>query len=119
MPEKTSTRRKFLQFLGLSAGAALTGKQASASVLDPDEIRKLTPAQQKFMLRYEVWMSENIEVIRAIQADPNDMENHNKMMALADRAEGFKPELDKFMQDPNFALIYNASIQRMTSEIKA
>ena len=117
MAEQTSTRRKFLQFLGLSAGAALTGKQAAASILDAEEIKKLTPVQQKFMLGYEAWMNENIEVIRATQANPEDMENHNRMMALADRAQAFKPELDKHMQDPTFALIYRVSIERMTKEI--
>ena len=39
------------------------------------------------------------------------------MLALTEHAENFKPELNEFMKDETFQLIYMASIQRMTKEI--
>ena len=41
MSEKQSTRKYFLQFLGLSAGAAMISTTALASMVDATEIRKL------------------------------------------------------------------------------
>lgn len=113
---KQPTRRRFLQFLGLSASASLVSVGALAGIVD-DRIKKLTPQQQAFMLRYEKWMDEYIEVIRTQKTDPQNKENMNKMLALTNQAETFKPELTEFMKDETFRLIYKASIERMTKEI--
>jgi len=45
------------------------------------------------------------------------MENHKKMIALTEQSEKMQPKLNEYMQDKNFALIYNASIERMRKEI--
>jgi len=39
------------------------------------------------------------------------------MISLTEQAELFKPELAEFMKDENFAMIYKASIERMSKEI--
>ena len=117
MPEKESTRRKFLKILGLSAGASLVSNKVLASYIDKDEIRKLNPVQQEFMNRYGQWMDEFIVVIRIQKTDPGNTENNKKMIALTERAEQFKPELKEFMKDKTFSMIYLASIERMKKEI--
>lgn len=117
MQSKQSTRRKFLKLFGLSAGASLVSATALAGIVDETEIRKLTPQQQAFMLRYEKWMDEYIEVIRKKKTDPHNQENKNKMTELSNQAEKFKPELAEFMKDETFQIVYKASIERMTKEI--
>lgn len=117
MPEKEPTRRKFLQFLSLSAGTALPGANALAAFTNHEEIKKLNPEQQEFMKRYGKWMDEFIEVIRIRKTDPNNLENQKKMIALTDKAETLQPELDEFMKDKTFSLIYNISIDRLSKEI--
>lgn len=117
MPDKQSSRRNFLKIIGLSAGASLAGKSALAAFVNKEEIRKLNPAQQEFMLRYGKWMDEFVDVVRIRKAEPENVENQKKMVALTERAEKFKPELDEFMKDQTFALVYKASIQRVTNEI--
>lgn len=117
MSDQQSSRRNFLKILGLSAGASLAGKNALAAFVNKEEIRKLNPAQQEFMIRYGKWMDEFTEVIRIQKAEPENMENQKKMVALTERAEKFQPELAGFMKDETFALIYKASIQRVTNEI--
>ena len=117
MEDPTASRRKFLQQIGLSAGATLFGKSVLGAAFDQQEIRKLTPPQQTFMHRYESWMNDYIEVIRVQKKEPDNTENHKKMIALTEKAETFKPELSEFMQDPTFALIYRISIQRLSNEI--
>jgi hypothetical protein len=118
MPDqKHSTRRKFLRFLGLSAGASLITSTAFGRFIKEEDIKRLKPDQRTFMLRYGEWMDEFIEVIRIEKANPGNLENNQKKMALAERALEMKPELSEFMKDETFALIYTASIQRMSSEI--
>jgi hypothetical protein len=117
MSEKQSTRRKFLKFLGISAGATLVSTAALGAFLDPAEIKKLNPEQQEFMMRYGKWMDEFIEIIRIKKINPDDKENNRKMIALTERAEEFKPELSEFMKDKTFSLIYQVSIDRMSKEI--
>lgn len=117
MTDKQSTRRKFLQMLGLSAGATIISGTAAATGFDMEEIKKLTPPQHEFMLEYEAWMTENIKVIREQKTDPGNIEHHKKLSTLAARAESFQPTLAKFMQDPVFALIFRVSIERMVKEI--
>lgn len=117
MAENHSTRRKFLQFLGLSAGSTLAGGSALGHFTDRESILKLSSSQQEFMIRYGQWMDEFIEVIRKQKSEPDNSENKRKIMALAEQAEKFNPELSEFMKDETFSMIYKASIQRMSNEI--
>ena len=118
MSEQQSSRRNFLKFLGLSASATLVSTSALASFIDKTEIRKLNPEQQEFIMRYGKWMDEFIEVIRLQKSDPNNIENHKKMITLTEKAEKFQPELTEFMQDETFALVYKISIERVSKDIK-
>lgn len=117
MSEKQSTRRKFLQFLGLSASASIVSKSALAAPVDAKEILKLNPEQQEFMTGYGKWMDEFIDVIRIQKTDPGNKENNMKMIALTHKAEESRPKLTEFMKDPTFAVIYKVAIERMSKEI--
>lgn len=112
-----SSRRTFLKLLGLSAGATLAHTDALAGFVKKEEILRLNPEQQEFMLGYGQWMDQFIEVIRIQKTAPDDLENNKKMMALSDQSEAFKSRLEGFMKDSTFALIYTASIERMKKEI--
>jgi hypothetical protein len=117
MSEQPS-RRNFLKFLGAFAGTTMISSNAFAGFVREEEIKKLNPEQKEFMLRYGKWMDEFIEVIRVQRAEPDNMENHRRMIVLTDEAEKLNTELAVFMSDPTFSMIYNVSIQRMTDEIK-
>lgn len=69
------------------------------------------------MNRYGKWKDDFIEVIRVQNDDRENTANNLRMVALTQQAESFKPEPDKFMKDEPFALIYSASIERMSGEI--
>jgi hypothetical protein len=115
---ETNERRNFLRLLGLTAGAALVSTNAFSIFMKPEEILKLKPEQQEFMKRYGKWMDEFIEVIRIKKHDPLHKDNLDKMNELANRAEAFKPELTEHLKDKTFSIIYLASIERMSIEIK-
>ena len=117
MSEKESTRRKFLKFLGISAGATLVSSKMLAGIIKPEDIRKLNPRQQEFMVDYGKWMDEFIDVIRIQKNDSGNSVNNKKMIALTERAEAFKPKLSEYMKDANFSIIYKVSIERMSKEI--
>lgn len=113
--QETSSRRKFLKLLGLSAGATFT---ASVSVAgQAEEILELSGEQREFMLMYERWMDEYIQVIRTQKKDPANAANNLKIMQLTEIAGEWQEELRTYMQDRKFALIYHASIDRMKIEI--
>ncbi len=117
MSDQQSSRRKFLQLLGLSAGATIISGNVMAAGFDKEEIKKLTAPQQEFMLQYEQWMTEYIKVIRVQKTDLDNLEHHKQMMLLSTKAEAFQPTLTEFMKDPTFALIFKVSIERMAKEI--
>lgn len=117
MSENQSTRRKFLQFIGLTASATVVSKSALANFTRPEEILKLNSVQQEFMIRYGKWMDEFTEVVRIQKTAPDNLENHKKMIALTEKATAFQPELAEFMKDETFSLIYKVSIERMSKEI--
>ncbi len=111
------TRRKFLQLLGFSASATLMNTNGLARNIPHSQIRKLNSQQKQFMIGYEKWMDEFIEVIRIQKTDPDNLENHRKMIVLTEKAEELKPELNEFMKDETFSVIFRVSIERMSKEI--
>ncbi len=117
MSEQQSTRRKFLKYLGLSAGATLATSSVMASFVDHDDIKSLNAEQQEFMVRYGKWMDEFTDAIRIKKSDPESLENNKRVMTLSEKAEKFKPELDVFMEDGVFQVIFKDAIKRVTIEI--
>ena len=117
MSDNQDSRRKFLQLLGLSAGATLVSTTGIAGFVDTETIYKLNPEQQEFMMRYGQWMDEFIEVIRVQKSEPDNLKNNHMMISLTERAEEIQPELAKFMKDETFSMIYKVSIERMSKEI--
>jgi hypothetical protein len=117
MLDSKSSRRNFFKFLGLTAGTTLMSQASFGAHLDETEIKKLTDEQKEFMLLHEKWMDEFIAVIKVQKAAPEDQENNKKMIAITGMADEFKPQLNEFMKDGTFALIYKMSLERMSKEI--
>jgi hypothetical protein len=117
MTDNDSSRRNFLKILGLSAGATMLSSETLGSFINREEIMRLNPEQQEFMTGYGKWMDDFIEVIRTQKQNPADRENQKRMIALTKTAEDFKPQLNEFMKDETFSVVYRASIERMSREI--
>jgi hypothetical protein len=117
MLDSKSSRRNFFKFLGLTAGTTLMSQASFGAHLDQTEIKKLTAEQKEFIMLHEKWMDEFIEVIRVQKTDPENQENNQKMIAITEMADEFKPQLNEFMKDSTFALIYKMSLERMSKEI--
>ena len=118
MTKQNSSRRKFLKLLGLSTTASIVSTNTFLANNPDSEIKKLNPEQQEFMIRYEKWMDEFLDVIRIKKEKPYDVENNKKMDLLTKKVEKMKPELTTFLKDETFAIIYMASIKRVKDEIK-
>ena len=116
MTEKND-RRSFLKLFGLTAGASLTGSKVLGAFIDTTEVRKLNEEQQEFMVRYGQWMDEYLNVVRIRKTEPDNMDNHRRMIELTEQAESFQPELKVYMQDETFSFIFKAAIKRVTDEI--
>lgn len=113
-----STRRTFLRKLGLTVGAtAITGIAKSTQIIEDKIQFPLTEEQQKFMLAYDRWMDEFIEIIKARREYPDDLELNKKLMALSEEAQKWQPVVNEFMKESNFAKHYMIVTERMTNEI--
>ena len=118
MNEYEESRRAFLSKLGLSIGVTTYGgKTLSAKVLNDKVEFHLTKEQQKLMDRYENWMDEFIQVIKAHRADESDKIAKQRISELSEEAESWRPQLVEFMKDDNFARYYMTATERMTIEI--
>ena len=119
--QENNSRRKFLRsgiITVATAGTALISTNAFSAFINQAEVLKLNPKQQEFMLHYGKWMDDFIDVIRKKQAEPGNQEHQKVVVKLSEKAEGFKPELTEFLKDETFAIIYQASIDKMSKEIK-
>ena len=119
--QENNSRRKFLRsgiITVATAGTALISTNAFSAFINQAEVLRLNPKQQEFMLRYGKWMDDFIDVIRRKQAEPGNQEHQKVIAKLSEKAEGFKPELTEFLKDETFAIIYQASIDKMSKEIK-
>ena len=119
MDQYESTRRNFIRKLGLSLGAAVAVSSAvKAGVLEKKESFALTPEQEKFMVRYEKWMDDFIEVIHVQKENPYHMDNNKQLIKLTEIAKEWQPQLTKYMKDENFAKYFMITTERMTNEIE-
>lgn len=116
MSDSKLSRLKFLKYLGLSAGA-LVATNAVSAIIKKEDILKLNPEQQEFMVRYEKWMDEFTVTSRLQKIDRNHVENNINISLLSDKAEEMKAELREHLKDKNFSTIYLHSIKRLTNEI--
>ena len=117
MSKDQSSRRNFVKSMSLTAGASLLAPLTYAAALDNPEVKKLSPKQQEFMQRYGKWMDEFTEMAIIQKTDHDNFENHQKMLALTNKAAEFRPELTKHLKDPTFSLIYKESIKKVTNQI--
>ena len=113
------TRRKFLKKLGLTFGVTLVASSTlSAVVTDKKEDFPVTAAQKDFMVHYEKWMDNFIEVIAVQRVDPENIDNNKRLVSLSVMAKEWQPKLTEYMKDDNFARYYMVVTERMTNEIK-
>lgn len=117
MSKKESNRRNFLKYLGLSVGTTLLSTNVFASFINESELKKLNFEQQEFMIRYGKWMDEFVEGIKLQKEDPENLDYKKSMLEISNNVKELQPELNEFMKDETFALIYKESIKRVTKEI--
>ncbi len=119
MDQYESNRRKFIRSLGLSVGAVMTVNSViKAGVSDNKEKFEITPEQEEFIIKYEKWMDDFIDVIRVQKISPNNLDNNKKLIRLTEIAKEWQQRLTEFMKDENFARYYIVVTERMTQEIE-
>ncbi|QQS51189.1 MAG: hypothetical protein IPM71_00240 [Bacteroidota bacterium] len=108
------SRKEFLKRLGLS----LTGAVASAvTFAKSPETTELIDEQQAFLDEYEGWLKEFQSYIKVRRQQPENMENHKKLMELSAQSEQRKSTLEIYMKDPLFAARFQEITQSVTDSI--
>ncbi len=108
------SRKDFLKRMGLT----LTGLAASAvTFAKSPESTELIDEQQAFLEEYEGWLKEFHRYIKVRQQQPDNMENHKKLMDLSAQSEQRKTTLELYMKDPLFAARFNEITKSVTNSI--
>lgn len=119
MDSYESTRRGFIQKLGLSVGGAmLAGGIKGAQIIEKSVDFPLSEEQQTFINRYEEWMDGFVEVIKERRTSPDDLEVNKRLMKLSEQHEGWQKKVKSYMDDENFAKHFMIVTERMTNEIE-
>ncbi|MDZ4668937.1 MAG: hypothetical protein SGJ00_13810 [bacterium] len=115
--QQESDRKGFLKMLSKAVGAQIANHPILSALAGNDQVLKLNAEQQEFMIKYGQWMDENIEVIKQMKLEPENMVHRKRMMNLSVQAEEMQVTLTNYMKSREFGLIYHASIQKMKAEI--
>jgi accessory colonization factor AcfC len=110
-----SSRKGFLQMLSKAVGAQLANHPILSALASDEQVLKLNEEQQSFMIKYGQWMDENIEVLKQIRIEPDNMLHRKKMMDLSVQAEEMQGTLTEYMKSRDFGLIYPAYIKKLTA----
>lgn len=101
MNTKNSTRRGFLQKLGVTVGAtALLDKEVLADI----NLNRYSSEKDRkdFLLKYERWINDYIEVVEKEKLSNSDISNKHRIMELAEQANGWQSQIKEYLQHEDF-----------------
>jgi 4-alpha-glucanotransferase len=110
------SRKDFLKGMGLALGAAFATKFAGAAEFSGKK-PKLSSEKETFISEYTRWLKEFNRFVEIRNQDETNIENNKKLMQLSEQAESFRPKLEKYMEDPEFASYFNYITQQITEKI--
>lgn len=116
MSEKKITRKDFLKSMGLAFGAVITSKVAGASEFSGKK-PELDDEKQQFIDHYIKWLKEFNHFLEIRQQNESDPVNHKRLMELSEQAETFRPKLEKYMENDNFAAYFNYITKDISEKI--
>ena len=114
----TNTRRNFLKGLTASAAAMVATPLITKANDNVTQLEPLTKEQQRFMDNYEKWMDEFSVFIERQKVNPADVENNKQLLNLSKQSEAFQNQLKDYLKDENFALTFQAKIDRISRMIE-
>ncbi|WP_372752173.1 hypothetical protein [Labilibaculum sp.] len=105
MSNQNSTRRVFLQKLGVTVVAATAvNKELFADV----NLNRFSSKQDRtdFLQQYEKWINEYIEVVDKEKSSKTDVANKHRIMELSEQASGWKEQIKEYLQHDDFKQKY-------------
>ncbi len=119
---KKDNRRKFIQKLGLTVGAAaLLETEAIASVANMHSGQD--QERSEFLHNYENWVNQYIDVVEKEKVDKTNMANKHRIMELSHQAKNWQEKIAVYLNDDQFKKRYiQLSMQlsdRISNELEA
>ena len=116
MSNKNTSRRGFLQKLGVTVGAAtLIDKEAFADI-NPNRFSSKQDRRQ-FLENYKVWVNEYIEVVEKEKINNADVSNKHKIMELSAQADGWQEQIKEYLKEDAFKQEYIALSKQFADAI--
>jgi len=101
MSNQNSTRRGFLQKLGITVGAtALIDKEVLADI----NLNHYSSEQDRkdFLLKYETWINDYIEVVEKEKLSYSEISNKHRIMELSEQANGWQSQIKEYLKHEEF-----------------
>lgn len=101
MSNQNSTRRGFLQKLGVTVGAvALINNEVLADI----NLNSYSSEQDRkdFLLKYEIWINDYIEVVEKEKLSNSEISNKHRIMELSEQANGWQPQIKEYLKHEDF-----------------
>ncbi|MFT5750424.1 MAG: hypothetical protein ACI93S_001707 [Ancylomarina sp.] len=113
---KKDNRRKFIQKLGVTVGAAtLLDSEAMASVGNMETSKDIE--RSKFLSNYENWVNQYIDVVEKEKSDKNNMANKHRIMELSHQAKDWQEKIAIYLNDDTFKQRYIQLSMRLSDSI--
>lgn len=110
-------RKDFFKSLGLGIGASLMNPVNEALAMDKPDA-SLTQEQKEFLTEYQNWLSEFGNFVNERSSNGTEFTNNTKLMQLADEAKSRKQQLEKHMEDENFARYFHKVSESIQQNIE-
>ncbi len=113
---KKDNRRKFIQKLGVTVGAAaLLDSEAMASVGKMQASKEIE--RSEFLNHYENWVNQYIDVVEMEKSDKNNMANKHRIMELSHQAQDWQEKIAIYLNDDSFKQRYIQLSMRLSDSI--
>lgn len=122
MSNKNTTRRGFLQKVGVTVAAAtVIDKEAYADI----NLNRFSSEQDRlnFLETYKIWVNEYIEVVESEKLNHDNIANKHKIMELSAQADSWRHQIIEYLEHEDFKEKYvtlsNKFADSITPELEA
>ena len=101
MSNQNSTRRGFLQKLGLTVGAATLIETEVLADVNPNKYSN-TEERAAFLFQYENWVNQYIDVVEEEKKNKLNISNKKRIMELSAEADGWQNQIKEYIKHDDF-----------------
>ena len=114
--QNNTSRRDFLQKLGLTVGAATLIDSEVLADVNPNKYSSVED-REAFLTRYEKWVDQYIDVVEEEKKNKENIENKKRIMELSEEANGWQEQIKEYIKHDDFKAKYLEVSKRFANSI--